>query len=95
MQYLGIDVHVQSTVWCLLDDDGKVVERGKVPTTAAELTELVQRLSAQDELSVGQEVGKLCHLVHDTVTAAGVKILSFNAHHLRKNSRRSRRPLSH
>jgi len=83
VQYLGIDVHVQSTVWCLLNDDGKVVERGKVPTTAAELTQLVQRLSAQDELLVGQEVGKLCHFVHDTVTAAGAKILSFNAHHLR------------
>ena len=30
-----------------------------------------------------QEVGRLCHFVHDTVTAAGVKILSFNAQHLR------------
>jgi hypothetical protein len=83
MQYLGIDVHVQTTVWCLLAQDGTVIERGKVATTAAELTALVQRLSAQDELSVGQEVGKLCHFVHDTLTAAHVKVLSFNAHQLR------------
>jgi hypothetical protein len=40
------------------------MERGKVATTAAELTALVQRLSVQDELLVGQEVGKLCHFVH-------------------------------
>jgi hypothetical protein len=33
--------------------------------------------------SVGEEVGRLCHFVNDTVTAAGVKILSFNAQHLR------------
>ena len=83
MKYLGIDVHVQSSVWCVLGQDGKVVERGKIPTTATELTSLVKRLSAQDELLVGQEVGKLCHFVHDTMTAAGVRILSFNAHHLR------------
>jgi transposase len=83
MRYLGIDVHVQATVWCLLDSRGTIVERGKTPTTSVELTRLVRRLSAEDELLVGQEVGKLCHFVHDTLTAAGVKILSFNAHHLR------------
>jgi len=83
MRYLGIDVHVQSSVWCLLDSSGTLVERGKTPTTSLELTGLVRRLSAEEELLVGQEVGKLCHFVHDALTAAGVKILSFNAHHLR------------
>jgi transposase len=83
MRYLGIDVHVQASVWCLVDSSGTVVERGKTPTTSPELTSLVRRLSGDEELLVGQEVGKLCHFVHDTLTAAGVKILSFNAHHLR------------
>ncbi|MFC1641990.1 IS110 family transposase [Myxococcota bacterium] len=83
MRYLGIDVHVQSSVWCLLDTSGAIVERGKVPTTSSALTALVQRLSGEDELLAGQEVGKLCHFVYDTLTAAGVKTLSFNAHYLR------------
>ncbi|MFC1643342.1 transposase, partial [Myxococcota bacterium] len=83
MRYLAIDVHVQSSVWCLLDASGAVVERGKVPTTSPALSALVQRLSAKKELLAGQEVGKLCHFVHDTLTAAGVRILSFNAHQLR------------
>ncbi|MFC1642927.1 IS110 family transposase [Myxococcota bacterium] len=83
MRYLGIDVHVRASVWCLLDASGARVERGKVPTTQGALTALVQRLSAEEELLAGQEVGKLCHFVHDTVTAAGVRILTFNAHHLR------------
>ena len=83
MRYLGIDVHVKTSVWCLLDADGKLVERGQVPTTAPKLTALVQRLSAQQELLAGQEVGKLSHFVYDTLTAAGVQIVSFNAHQLR------------
>jgi hypothetical protein len=29
MRYLGMDVHVKSTVWCLLDAAGEVVEKGK------------------------------------------------------------------
>ena len=66
MRYLGIDVHVQSSVWCLLDASGARVERGQVPTTSSALTALVQRLSAEEELLTGQEVGKLCDFVHDT-----------------------------
>ena len=83
MRYLGLDVHCGATVWCLLDDAGEVVERGKLPTTQAALTELVRRLSEDDELLAGQEVGTMSYFVHDVLTAAGVKLLSFNAHQLR------------
>ena len=83
MKYLGIDVHVKTTVCCLVDGDGTVVERTKVATTAADLTALLERLTAEDELLAGQEIGKLSHFVYDTFTAAGVKLLSFNAHRLR------------
>jgi hypothetical protein len=78
-----IDVQVTTSVWCLLGADAKLAERGQVPTTAARLTALVQRLSAQEQLLAGQEVGKLSHFVHDTLTAAGVQILSFNVYQLR------------
>lgn len=30
MKYVGLDVHVKATVWCCLDGEGQVVERGKV-----------------------------------------------------------------
>jgi len=83
MRYLGIDVHVKATVWCLLDDRGEVVERGNVATTSGELSTLVRRLTTTEELLVGQEVGKLAYFVQDVMCAAGVKILSFNAQHLR------------
>ena len=83
MRYLGLDVHAKATVWCLLDDKGTVVERGQVPTTAPALTALVTRLKEVDELVAGQEVGTMSYFVHDVVTAAGVKLLSFNAQQLR------------
>ncbi len=83
MRYLGMDVHGKSTVWCLVDARGEVRREGRTPTTAAALTALVRELAAEGEVVAGQEVGTLTYLVHDTVTAAGTTILSFNAHQLR------------
>lgn len=86
MRYLGMDVHVAATVWCLLDDQGVVVERGKCETTAAGLTRLVARLSQDEALLAAQEVGTVSGFVHDVVTEAGTKLLSFNAHQIGSKS---------
>jgi hypothetical protein len=59
MQYLGLDVHVKSTVWHLLDATGQTVEAGKTPTIVPELQKLVHRFAESDPLLVGQEVGKM------------------------------------
>jgi transposase len=83
VRYLGMDVHAKSTVWCLLDQQGEVLREGKVPTNATALTALVRELGESDEVLAGQEVGTLTYLVHDALTGAGTKILSFNAHQLR------------
>ena len=83
MRYLGMDVHAQSTVWCLLDATGEVVRQGRVETSAPALGAFVGELATAEEVVAGQEVGTLTYLVHDTVTAAGTAILSFNAYQLR------------
>ncbi|MBI4702614.1 MAG: transposase [Deltaproteobacteria bacterium] len=83
MKYLGLDVHSSATVWCLLGAQGEVLGQGKVATTAAELGRLVRELGPPEELLVGQEVGSMSYFVYDVLTAAGVKLLSFNAHQLR------------
>lgn len=83
MKYVGLDVHVKATVWCCLDEKGEITERGKTPTTPAELTTLMVRLQEHGDLLLGQEAGKMSHLVHDVLTAAGVRLLTFNAHHLK------------
>jgi transposase len=54
-----------------------------VETTVPALGELVEQLSRQQELRVGQEVGTMAYLVHDAIAGAGAEILSFNAYQLR------------
>lgn len=83
MRYIGLDVHGKATVFCVLDEAGNKVETGSVPTTAPALTDLANRFSAGETLVAAQEVGTMCHFVHDVFTTAGVKILSFNAAQLR------------
>jgi transposase len=83
MQYLGLDVHQSAIVWVLLNGSGDVVEHSKIDFSAKKLSALIQRLSKQETLQVGQEIGCQSTFVHDVVTAAGAKILSFNAYQLR------------
>jgi transposase len=83
MRYLGIDVHSKVCVWCLLNAQGEIVEQGSTETTIPALQALVARLGKDDELLAGQEVGAMAYLVHDALKEAGVRLLSFNAAHLR------------
>ena len=77
MKYLGMDVHSKSTVWCLLDGGGEVVREGAVETTEPGLTALVKALVGEEEIVAGQEVGTMSYFVHDVLTAAGTKLLSY------------------
>lgn len=83
MKYLGIDVHSDASVWCLLDEAGTQLRTGSTKTTLLALRELGEELGKGDELVVGQEVGTQVYLVHDAMSSAGVPVLSFNAAHLR------------
>ncbi len=80
--YLGLDVHASKTDWTVLRDGSKS-RRGKVFTTEPQLSELVTRWTAEGDLLVGQEVGTMAQFVHDVVSGAGARILSFNAHQFR------------
>lgn len=83
MRCLGIDVHVSTTVWCLLDERGEIVRQGKSPTTVEGLRRMLEEVGGAADLRVGQEVGKLSYFVFDTLTSSGVELVSFNAYHLR------------
>jgi transposase len=72
-----------SHVWCLLDETGEIVERGKVATSAPDLTALLKRLTETGVVVAGHEVGKMSYVIHDVCAAASVELLSFNAYHLR------------
>jgi hypothetical protein len=45
VKYLRIDVHVKTSVWCLLDEAGQIAGQGKVATTAPALTALLKPLT--------------------------------------------------
>ena len=66
-----------------MDETGKITKRGKTPTTPAELSKLVEQFGDKEELLLAQEAGKKSYLVHDVLTEAGVRLLTFNAHHLK------------
>ena len=83
MRYLGMDVHVASTVWHPLDSEGRTVDKGRVRTTSDALAALVLRLKKEGELLAGQEVGKMSYFVHDVMKKPDVELMSFNAQHLR------------
>lgn len=83
MKYLGIDVHSDASVWCLLDEAGTQLGTGRTKTSSLALCELATELGKDGDLVVGQEVGTQVYLVHDAISSAGVPVLSFNAAHLR------------
>ena len=83
MRYLGLDVHSKATVAELVDGTGAVLRTRRLPTTAEGFATLVNDLSPVEDLLAGQEVGGMTYFVHDLLTALGVKVLSFNAQHLR------------
>ncbi|OGQ89861.1 MAG: hypothetical protein A2289_06515 [Deltaproteobacteria bacterium RIFOXYA12_FULL_58_15] len=83
MRYLGIDVHITTTVWCLLDEHGEIVDRGKIPTSFEGFNSLVTKIGGPDQLVAGQEVGKMATFVYDVMTKLNVELKSFNAYHLR------------
>jgi hypothetical protein len=53
MKYLGMDVHSSASVWCLLNEKGEEVGRGKTATVREALQHLVTSMATQDELLAG------------------------------------------
>ena len=70
MKYIGLDVHVKTTVWCCLDETGKITKRGKTPTTPAELSKLVEQFGDKEELLLAQDSG-LATASKDTAHRSG------------------------
>jgi hypothetical protein len=54
MLYLGFDCHKDLHAWTLLDENGRIIQRGEVPNQAAAVEHLRQHLSL-DEVAVGFE----------------------------------------
>ena len=46
MKYLGIDVHADATVWCLLDEAGTQLGTGRTKTSSLALCELATSVAS-------------------------------------------------
>lgn len=83
MFYVGIDVHASTSTYCVLDEAGEIVTKGRCPTTAHGFREVFAALGDPEQIVAGQEVGSFAYFVRDTLTDLGVEIRSFNAKQLR------------
>ena len=59
-EYVGFDVSKEETAFCIQDNDGRVLARGKAATDPAALFEVVKEHCLCLELIV-METGTLCH----------------------------------
>ena len=72
MIYVGMDVHKRTTTFCVLDDEGKVVLRGKVASGEAGWQGIVSHWPS-DETRVAIETGGMSWWVVDVLRGVGIE----------------------
>ncbi len=48
MSFVGMDIHQKTTTYCVIDDEGRVVKRGKVDSGEDQWLELVGQWSSEE-----------------------------------------------
>ncbi len=72
MNYIGMDVHRSQTTFCVVDDAGAVMARGRVDSSEEGWSTLVTRWPA-DQVAVALETGLMAWRVVDVVRGVGVE----------------------
>jgi transposase len=80
--YAGLDIGLDHTAVCVVDDAGRRVAEGKLPTEPKELLSWL-RQQAPNYDCVGLEACPLSDWLYDELSAAGLKIVCLETHHLR------------
>jgi len=93
--YIGLDVHSKLTVYTAQDEQGKVLQRGKVPTSREGFGELRQRLQAPQGTPAALEAGGQCFLVAQYLTELGWAPVIIDAGEVRAKARSSRQKSDH
>jgi transposase len=79
-QYVGLDVSLETTAICVIDDKGAVVWRGKCASTPESITAAVQAY-APAAVRVGLETGQLSNWLTLNLRRLGVPIVCLDARH--------------
>src|SRR5918993_2888700 len=78
--YVGLDVSLETTSVCVLDDAGAVVWRGKVASTPEAIAAAV-RARAPEVERIGLETGPLCTWHWHALRQAGLPVVCLDARH--------------
>ena len=77
-----MDVHSKQTAFQVVDEEGRVVDRGKVDTTALALQEVIRR-HARNGVQVALEASTPAFWVRDALVSAGAEVQVTNPYKLR------------
>src|SRR3954449_11208341 len=80
VDYVGLDVSLETTSVCVLDEAGAIVWRGKVGSTPEALADAV-RARAPEVARIGLETGPLCTRHWHALRALGLPVVCLDARH--------------
>ena len=78
--YVGLDVSLETTSVCVLDEAGVIVWRGKVGSTPEALANAI-RARAPQVARIGLETGPLCTWHWHALRALGLPVICLDARH--------------
>ena len=78
--YVGLDVSLEMTSVCVLDEAGAIVWRGKVGSTPEALADAI-RARAPEVTRIGLETGPLCTWHWHALRALGLPVVCLDARH--------------
>jgi transposase len=87
---IGLDIHSKQTVYVAQDESGKVVGSGKIVTTQAGFSEMLEELNAPDGTRIGLETGTQAILAARWLLELGTEPVVIDAREVRNKARRAK-----
>ena len=79
-QYVGLDVSQKETAVCVVDQDGKVLFEGKVPSDPGALARVIAKRAPVAEL-IGFETGAMASWLWHELKRVGLPVVCVDARH--------------
>ena len=80
--FVGLDISLDETSICVIDDGGKIVKEAKVATDPDAIAETIVRWTSRIK-RVGIEASSLGVWLHHELKARGFPVIMVEAHHMR------------